>query len=107
MIRILLYQLFITSVVPWMPVNFINIRLQFACEEQVHRAMVLAVVTLSNVSDPSLRTARSSKAYRTERMAKRDAPFEAYVALYKAGLYQSSKVPKHWRRAFRLTRRLR
>jgi dsRNA-specific ribonuclease len=72
---------------------FIDLRPQFAFEEETDTGLVVAIVTLPTVVDPSLRTSRSSSPYRTERMAKRDAAFEAYVALYKAGLVNENLMP--------------
>jgi dsRNA-specific ribonuclease len=72
---------------------FVDLRPQFAFEEQADTGLVTSVVTLPTVVDPSLRTAKSSEAYRTERMAKRDAAFEAYSALYEAGLVNENLLP--------------
>ncbi|KAH7075677.1 dicer-like protein 2, partial [Paraphoma chrysanthemicola] len=55
--------------------------------------LITARVTLPLLVDPSVRTATSSKAWLTERMAKRDAAFEAYKALYMAGLVNNNLLP--------------
>ncbi|KAH7090455.1 dicer-like protein 2 [Paraphoma chrysanthemicola] len=54
---------------------------------------VTAAVTLPLLVDPSVRKATSSKAWLTERMAKKDAAFEAYKALYMAGLVNNNLLP--------------
>jgi dsRNA-specific ribonuclease len=43
--------------------------------------------------DPAVRTASSSKTWATERRAKQDAAFEAYKALYMAGLVNENLLP--------------
>src|SRR6266496_4033762 len=58
----------------------------FAFEDLDQNGAILATVTLPNSVDPGIRRARGLQAWKTERMAKIDAAFEAYIALYKAGL---------------------
>lgn len=53
---------------------------------------VRASATLPNSVDTSLRHFRS-RTWRTEKYAKRDAAFEAYVALYNAGLVNDHLLP--------------
>ncbi|SLM35887.1 dicer-like protein 2 [Lasallia pustulata] len=52
-----------------------------------------AKVFLPNAVDASVREACSSARWATERFAKRDAAFEAYVALYHAGLVNDHLLP--------------
>ncbi len=52
-----------------------------------------AKVFLPNAVDASVREACSSARWVTERFAKRDAAFEAYVALYHAGLVNDHLLP--------------
>ncbi|EEP81419.1 predicted protein [Uncinocarpus reesii 1704] len=52
-----------------------------------------AKVILPNFFEPRLREFRGISTWRTERMAKRDAAFQAYVALYKAGLVNDYLMP--------------
>jgi dsRNA-specific ribonuclease len=55
--------------------------------------VISARVTLPISVDPAVRDATSSKGWATERMAKQDAAFEAYTALYKAGLVNDNLLP--------------
>lgn len=50
---------------------------------------------LTSVLEPSLREISGKGSWKTERMAKRDAAFQAYLALYKAGLVNDNLMPKH------------
>ncbi|KAK4697136.1 endoribonuclease Dicer, partial [Lecanoromycetidae sp. Uapishka_2] len=52
-----------------------------------------AKVTLPNSVDASVREAHSVFRWKTEKMAKRDAAFEAYAALYRAGLINENFLP--------------
>jgi dsRNA-specific ribonuclease len=54
---------------------------------------IAAKVSLPISVDPSVRSANSSRTWKTERMAKRDAAFEAYKALYAAGLVNENLLP--------------
>jgi dsRNA-specific ribonuclease len=54
---------------------------------------MLATIILPNSVDPSVRKATSAQRWKTEKMAKRDAAFEAYVALHKAGLVNDNLLP--------------
>jgi hypothetical protein len=55
--------------------------------------MISARVTLPMSVDTAVRTATSSATWMTERMAKKDAAFEAYRALYKEGLVNDNLLP--------------
>jgi hypothetical protein len=50
-------------------------------------------VTLPNLVHPSVRRASALRAWPTEYMASKDAAFEAYVALYNAGLLNENLLP--------------
>ena len=52
-----------------------------------------ATVTLPNSVDESVRMAHSSRWWLTEKLAKRDAALEAYIALYKAELVSDHLLP--------------
>lgn len=52
-----------------------------------------AEVTLPIAVDPAVRTAKSLMSWRTEKMAKKDAAFEAYKALHLAGLVNDHLLP--------------
>ena len=54
-----------------------------------------ARVVLPNSVDESVRTAQSSRWWPTEKLAKRDAALEAYIALYKAELLSDHLLPLH------------
>ncbi|KAF2829875.1 dicer-like protein 2 [Ophiobolus disseminans] len=54
---------------------------------------ISARVTLPISVDPAVRTATGPGTWVTERMAKKDAAFEAYMALYKAGLVNDNLLP--------------
>ncbi len=53
----------------------------------------IAEVTLPLFVDPTLRVARSIDSWNTERMAAKDASFEAYRALHVAGLVNDNLLP--------------
>ena len=54
---------------------------------------VQAEVTLPISIDSTIRHARSARSWRTERMAKNDAAFQAYQVLHKAGLVNDHLLP--------------
>lgn len=54
---------------------------------------ITAKVTLPIYINPTLRIAESCKSWETERMAQKDAAFEAYRALYVAGLVNENLLP--------------
>jgi dsRNA-specific ribonuclease len=55
--------------------------------------IISARVTLPISVDPAVRTATSLESWTTERSAKRDAAFQAYTALYRAGLINANLLP--------------
>ncbi|KAJ4343390.1 Dicer-like protein 2 [Ascochyta clinopodiicola] len=55
--------------------------------------VVNAEVTLPISVDFAVRTAKSLESWRTEKMARKDAAFEAYKALYLAGLVNDNMLP--------------
>ncbi|KIX05476.1 uncharacterized protein Z518_06348 [Rhinocladiella mackenziei CBS 650.93] len=57
---------------------------------------VSARVYLPSSLPPQLQIAQSKLAWRTEKMAKRDAAFQAYLALYHAGLVTENLLPPEW-----------
>lgn len=54
---------------------------------------VRATVHLPNTLDPDLRVFGSKLAWRTEKMAKRDAAFQAYKSLYESDLVTDNLIP--------------
>lgn len=67
-------------------------RPQFQMTETEPRKFT-ARVTLPISLDPALRYATSLESWRTEKMARKDAAFEAYKALYNAGLVNDHLLP--------------
>ncbi|PGH14756.1 hypothetical protein AJ80_05800 [Polytolypa hystricis UAMH7299] len=65
--------------------------------------MFSAKVILPNVLDPRLREFHSSSAWLTEKMAQRDAAFQAYLKLHEAGMVNENLLPVHTRREDRST----
>uniref|UniRef100_A0A093URX2 Dicer-like protein 2 n=1 Tax=Talaromyces marneffei PM1 TaxID=1077442 RepID=A0A093URX2_TALMA len=61
-------------------------------------AQIAAKVVLPSYIDPSLRVAFSKSKWQTEKAAKRDAAFQAYVALYRAGMVDDNLTPLHRRK---------
>ncbi|KAL1966075.1 hypothetical protein VTN77DRAFT_4823 [Rasamsonia byssochlamydoides] len=57
--------------------------------------LVTAKVILPSFLDPSLREAKAKHSWMTERMAKRDAAYQAYLSLYRAGLVNDNLIPFH------------
>ncbi|OQV01614.1 Ribonuclease III domain-containing protein [Cladophialophora immunda] len=57
---------------------------------------VVATVCLPSSLPPSLQKAESKFRWRTEKKAKQDAAFQAYLALYKAGLVTEYLLPPEW-----------
>src|SRR4051794_18624987 len=55
--------------------------------------LTTAVVTLPTSVNAKLRQHRGKGAWLTERAARRDAAFQAYVALHKAGLVNDNLLP--------------
>lgn len=75
------------------PQPYVDLRPSFLFREDPTEGLVTATITLPNCVDPSVRTASSHREWRTERMAKKDAAFQAYVALYKKGLVNENLLP--------------
>ncbi|KAL1792740.1 hypothetical protein ACET3X_009247 [Alternaria dauci] len=57
------------------------------------RGQITAEITLPLSVDPKVRKAKSLETWRTERMAQKDAAFEAYKALYLHGLVNENLLP--------------
>ncbi|KAN0101426.1 P-loop containing nucleoside triphosphate hydrolase protein [Hyaloscypha variabilis] len=55
--------------------------------------LIRGFVTLPNSVHPSVRQASSLRSWKTEKMAAKDAAFQAYVALYQAGLLNDNLLP--------------
>src|SRR4051794_2107149 len=61
--------------------------------------LVTAKVVLPSFLDPSLREVNAKSYWRSEKMAKRDASFQAYMMLYNAGLVNDNLMPIHCQKA--------
>lgn len=70
---------------------FVDTKPQFSFEE--HSGNIAAEVLLPLSVDPTLRVAHSLKVWRTERMAMKDAAFEAYKMLHQNGLVNDNLLP--------------
>ncbi|KAL5118994.1 Dicer-like protein 2 [Pleosporales sp. CAS-2024a] len=70
---------------------YVDTRPQFEFTEE--SGLITARVILPMSVDPKFRTACGTKSWTTERMAKQDAAFEAYKALYVAGLVNDNLLP--------------
>ncbi|CAN9153372.1 unnamed protein product [Alternaria alternata] len=57
------------------------------------RGQITAEITLPLSVDPKVRKTKSLETWRTERMAQKDAAFEAYKALYSHGLVNENLLP--------------
>ncbi|KAL8819894.1 MAG: hypothetical protein Q9191_007636, partial [Dirinaria sp. TL-2023a] len=56
-------------------------------------SQIWATVCLPNSIDPSLRQTRGIRSWHSEKMASKDAAFQAYVRLYQAGLVNDHLLP--------------
>ncbi|KAI9821503.1 MAG: hypothetical protein M1832_003351 [Thelocarpon impressellum] len=65
----------------------------FAFDQDAKTKLILATVTLPSSVDPSVRQTSGLKRWRTERAAKKDAAFEAYVRLRSVGLINDHLLP--------------
>lgn len=72
--------------------SFVDSRPQFKFTD-VLTGQIISEVLLPICIDPSVRKANSLKSWRTEKMARKDAAFEAYTALYRAGLVNDNLLP--------------
>ena len=61
--------------------------------EETNSGFITCTVTLPNCVKSSLRSARGRRAWRTEKAAMKDAAFQCYAALYKAGLLNDHLLP--------------
>jgi dsRNA-specific ribonuclease len=71
---------------------YIDTRPQFEFTES-QTGLISARVILPILVDPAVRVARGLETWATEKMAKQDAAFEAYKALYVAGLVNENLLP--------------
>ncbi|KAF2689197.1 P-loop containing nucleoside triphosphate hydrolase protein [Lentithecium fluviatile CBS 122367] len=71
---------------------YVDLRPQYEFEE-VKGARITAEVTLPLSVDPAIRITRGTESWETERMAMKDASFEAYRRLHAAGLVNENLLP--------------
>ncbi|OBT88022.1 hypothetical protein VE02_02895 [Pseudogymnoascus sp. 03VT05] len=74
------------------PQPYVDLQPKFYFQESFY-GMITGNVILPNCVDSSVRTAASGWEWKSERMAKKDAAFQAYVALYKKGLINDNLLP--------------
>ncbi|KAI9823834.1 MAG: hypothetical protein M1819_001114 [Sarea resinae] len=73
--------------------KYVDVRPEFFISEDASTGRLSASVLLPSSVDSSLRTAHGSSSWNTEKMAKKDACFQAYVALHKGGLVNDNLLP--------------
>ncbi len=72
---------------------YVDQRPQFSFHEDAENQRITCEVTLPIVIAPEIRTARSATSWKTEREARKDAAFQAYVRLYNNGLVNDNLLP--------------
>ncbi|KAF2847785.1 dicer-like protein-like protein 2 [Plenodomus tracheiphilus IPT5] len=72
--------------------SFVDSRPQFEFSD-LRTGSITSQVRLPIFIDPSVRKASCLKSWKTERMARKDAAFEAYKALYQVGLVNDNLLP--------------
>jgi dsRNA-specific ribonuclease len=77
---------------------YINNQPDFVMHRDPITDLITAKVVLPSYLSPSLRTAWAKSRWLTEKLAKRDAAFQAYMALYNAGLVNDNLMPVHRRK---------
>ncbi|KAI9675092.1 MAG: Dicer-like protein 2 [Caeruleum heppii] len=78
------------AVIPREP--YVDPRPEFTTEEDA-AGLLTASVLLPISVDPAVRQAKGQGKWKTERMAKKEAAFQAYLALHKAGLVDDHLLP--------------
>lgn len=72
---------------------YVDLRPAFFYDEDPVTNMISATVVLPSCLNPSLQATTGIGKWRTERAAAKDAAFQAYVALYEAGLLNDNLLP--------------
>lgn len=75
------------------PQPFVDLRPAFSFSNQPDTGLIIGEVTLPNCLISSVRHAQGRNAWQTEQAAMKDAAFQAYMALYKAGLLNDNLLP--------------
>ncbi|KAI9770812.1 MAG: Dicer-like protein 2 [Geoglossum simile] len=73
--------------------QYVDLRPAFSVTEDPDTNFITAEVTLPSCVDSSVRRRAGICEWQTERMAKKDAAFELYIALHKAGLVNDNLLP--------------
>ena len=74
--------------------RFVDYRPLYHFHEDSVSGLLKAEVILPNCLDPSSRRAFGTQCWHSEKQAKKDAAFEAYVGLYRAGLVNDHLLPQ-------------
>jgi dsRNA-specific ribonuclease len=75
------------------PDPYVDLSPAYSYTENPRTELISATVTLPACLIPEVRTAKALREWRTERSAARDASFQAYTALYQAGLLNDHMLP--------------
>ncbi|RMY74848.1 hypothetical protein D0863_02962 [Hortaea werneckii] len=73
--------------------NAVDVRPEFSPNQGEGDKLWTCTVTLPAFVHPEVRTATSAESWKTEEVAIKDAAFEAYVGLHKAGLVNDNLLP--------------
>ncbi|CZR51076.1 related to Dicer-like protein 2 [Phialocephala subalpina] len=73
--------------------RYLDSRPTFTFQTESTTGLIRGFVTLPNSVHPSVRQASSLRSWQKENMAAKDAAFQAYVGLYKAGLLNDNILP--------------
>ena len=74
--------------------KFVDYRPIYHFHEELVSGLLKAEVILTNSLDPSSRRVFGTQFWRSEKQAKKDAAFEAYVCLYRVGLVNDHLLPQ-------------
>lgn len=75
------------------PQPYVDLRPAFTFRDSIDTGLIIGAVTLPNCVNSSVRHTVGRKSWRTERAAMKDAAFQAYIALYRAGLLNDNLLP--------------
>jgi hypothetical protein len=73
--------------------RYVDLRPAFTFAEDAKTHRINGTAILPNSISTSVRCTNGRKWWRTERAARKDAAFQAYVALYEAGLVNNNLLP--------------
>ncbi|EEQ31309.1 Dicer-like protein 2 [Microsporum canis] len=78
-----------------LPCDFTDIQPDFIISKAVAGTMFTAKVLLPTALDPQFREFEGIRTWKKEKMAKRDAAFQAYLQLYEVSLVNEHLMPEH------------